>query len=336
MQGSFQNISMVGVASMVPTKIVNNLDLINEKNEKMIRKQIRATGIKEKHCVSHNQTAVDLCLGAAFCLLEKLEWNPEEIKVLIYVSSYKLFVMPSTAFYIQNKLGVGMDCYAFDMNLSCSGFVAGIQTLGSLLQHCNEGEKGLLLVGATPSLDKKKLDTGIVSLFGDAGGVAAFEVREGNSTFFSQYSDGKRLSSLYKKNYHKPLYMDGMEVFNFAISDVADSINNFFDFFQVKREQVDGFFLHQAQKFIIEKMMEFCHLPAEKCPVSYEQFGNTDAVSIPLTMCHYANSIVYSGKKKWFLSGFGAGLSWGNVYLETDDLLVLPVIYSDETFEKEK
>ena len=246
MRGTFHNIRMAGVASMVPTTVVDNLDLIDKKNEKMIRKQIRATGIKQKHYVSDGQTAVDLCVGAASRLLEELGWNPEEIKVLIYVSSYTLFTIPSTAFYIQKKLGIGVECNAFDINLSCSGFVAGIETMGSLLQHCGEGGKGLLLVGVTPSMDAEKADAGTIPLFGDGGAAAAFEVQEGFPMCFSQYSDGNRLPALYKSSQEVPLHMDGMEVFNFTISDVADSINEFLSYYQLERTKVNCYFLHQA------------------------------------------------------------------------------------------
>ena len=76
-------------------------------------------------------------------------------------------------------------------------------------------------------------------------------------------------------------------------------------------------------------------MPDEKCPVCYEKFGNTGAVSIPLTMCHHVDRIDYGGRKQFFLSGFGAGLSWGNLWLETEDLLVLPVMYSDAKLQKE-
>lgn len=335
MQGKFRNIRMAGIASMVPTRIVHNLDLMDDKNEKMIRKQIHATGIECKHYVSEGQTAVDLCVGAASRLLGELGWNPEEIKVLIYVSSYTLFVIPSTAFYIQKKLGIGMECNAFDMNLSCSGFVAGIETIGSLLQHCGEGGKGLLLVGVTPSMDADKAESGTIPLFGDGGAAAAFEVKEGYSMCFSQYSDGTRIPALYKPEYGLPLHMDGMEVFNFTISDVADSINEFFDYYQLERGKLDYCFLHQAQKFILEKLIDFCKLPADKCPVCYDKFGNTGAVSIPLTMCYHADKIDFQRRNQLFLSGFGAGLSWGNVWMETEDLVVLPVIYSDKKIEKE-
>lgn len=335
MYGKFHNIRMTGVASMIPTKVVENLDLINDSNEKMVKKQIRATGIKRKHYVSDNQTATDLCTGAASQLLHELNWNPEDIKVLIYVSSYTQFVIPSTAFYIQKKLGIGVDCNVFDMNLSCSGFVAGIETMGSLLQHCGEGGKGLLLVGVTPSMDADKAYEGTVPLFGDGGAAAAFEVKEGHTMYFSQYSDGSRIPALYKPDNTTPLHMEGMEVFNFTISDVADSINDFFAHYHLKREELDYCFLHQAQKFILNKLVDFCDLPEQKCPICYEEFGNTGAVSIPANMCYHADEIDFKKKNRLFLSGFGAGLSWGNLWMETEDLLVLPVIYSDEKLVKE-
>lgn len=334
MRGNFDNLKMTGVAAMAPTKVINNMDLADVVGEKEIRKQIRATGIERKHCVTDGQIAVDLCVGAAKRLLRELAWDPTQIQVLIYVSSYRMFDMPSTAFYIQHLLGVGKECHAFDMNLACSGFVAGIEVLGSLLQHCGEGAKGLLLTGISPSAEQLEAEKELLPLFGDAGAAAAFEICEGSPVYFSQYSDGSRLSSLYKPM-GKTTHMMGMEVFDFTIFDVADSINEFFGLFQLSKDDVDYFFLHQAQKFILDKLIAFCGFQKEKCPVSYREFGNSGAVSIPLTMCFYQKEIDYAKKNNLFLSGFGAGLSWGCVWMQTENLTVLPVIFSDEKIVRE-
>ena len=124
--------------------------------------------------------------------------------------------------------------------------------------------------------------------------------------------------------------MMGMEVFDFTISDVADGIDVFFDAFQLEKKDVDYFFLHQAQKFILDKLIKFSGIPRERCPISYPEYGNSGAVSIPLTMCLYQDRIDFNKKNNLFLSGFGAGLSWGYVWMQTENLTVLPVIYSDE------
>lgn len=332
MYGQFNNVKLAGVASMVPTSIMNNIDLANKMDEKSVKKQIRATGIKQRHFVKGNQNAVDLCVGAADNLLKKLDWNRNDIKVLIYVSSYTLFSIPSTAFYIQKALGIGMNCAVFDVNLACSGFVAGIGIIGSLLQNCKQGDKALLCVGVTPSKSIDESDQGTVSLFGDGGGVAAFEVCEGYHTYFSQYSDGNRYDSLIKKDINSPLTMDGMGVFNFTISEVADSINSFFEHFSLNQKELSYIFLHQAQKFILDKLIDFCNLDEEKCKTSYSEFGNTGAVSIPLTMCKHWDLINKKASQVLFMSGFGAGLSWANAWMEIEDVLVLPIIYSDEKY----
>lgn len=232
-------------------------------------------------------------------------------------------------------LGVGKECHAFDVNLQCSGFVAGIEILGSLLQHCGEGAKGLLLTGITPSAEQAAAEKELLPLFGDAGAAAAFEICEGNTVCFSQYSDGSRLSSLHKP-VGKATHMMGMEVFDFTISDVADSINKFFEYFRLDKKEVDYFFLHQAQKFILDKLVKFCSFSEERCPVSYRGFGNTGAASIPLTMCLHSDKIDFHKKNNLFISGFGAGLSWGCAWLQTEKLTVLPIIYSNEKLAREE
>jgi 3-oxoacyl-[acyl-carrier-protein] synthase-3 len=71
-------------------------------------------------------------------------------------------------------------------------------------------------------------------------------------------------------------------------------------------------------------------LDPEKVPSSLESFGNTSSASIPLTIVTELADKVKNSKLTLLLSGFGVGLSWGSVILETENI-VCPklLIYKD-------
>ena len=334
MKGSFDNVRLVGVATAVPVNEVNNEDLASIIGEKTVKKQIKATGIKCRRILSQGQRGVDLCLSAAKELLQSLDWKKEDIKLIVYSSVYSLYAIPSTAYYLQKMLGAPVDCLAYDLKMACSGYVNGIINMGSLMQHFEPGDKALLFTACEASDVAGSVDRSTVSLFGDGASVSAFEKEKGQNIHFSTYSDGNRLQHLIRKTNDDSLFMEGMEIFKFAISDVADSVNEFFDMFQINPKEIDINLIHQAQKYVIEKMADFCPLDLEKTPITCENYGNTSATSIPLTMCFNFDQIDWKSDKKLFLCGYGAGLAWANIYIETKNITVLPIISTDKVWER--
>ena len=65
----------------------------------------------------------------------------------------------------------------------------------------------------------------------------------------------------------------------------------------------------------------------EKVPYSLKKFGNTSSASIPLTIV--TNLRDTPPNQKWLLSGFGVGLSWGSVILNSDNIYIAPLLEID-------
>jgi len=87
--------------------------------------------------------------------------------------------------------------------------------------------------------------------------------------------------------------------------------------------------MHQANKLMNESIRKKFKFPQEKTPYSIDRFGNTSSASIPLTMVTELAKPLSSGKNKLLLSGFGVGLSWGSVFLETEHLVIPELIEAD-------
>jgi 3-oxoacyl-[acyl-carrier-protein] synthase-3 len=91
------------------------------------------------------------------------------------------------------------------------------------------------------------------------------------------------------------------------------------------RDDVDRYVLHQANKFMIDFLVKRMKVPPEKVPLSMDEFGNTSSASIPLTMV--TRCAEQLGKPtKWCAMGFGVGLSWSGLMLQTDAVATLPLV----------
>ncbi len=58
----------------------------------------------------------------------------------------------------------------------------------------------------------------------------------------------------------------------------------------------------------------------KKVPYSIQKYGNTSAVSIPLTIVSEMTDILKSNNKKIIISGYGGGLSWGTALLNLNNV----------------
>jgi len=112
---------IAGVSTCVPPTRVDNLDLGERYGAEDVRKVVSMAGVRHRHVVGEELTAVDLCTEAARRLLDRLGWAPESITGLIMVTQSPDHFLPSSACLVHAKLGLPVECAAFDMGPGCSG-----------------------------------------------------------------------------------------------------------------------------------------------------------------------------------------------------------------------
>jgi 3-oxoacyl-[acyl-carrier-protein] synthase-3 len=315
---------------------------------------VDSTGIRERYVSAEEQTASDLCYVAAKTLMENKNIDPQTIGVLIFISPSPDYIMPASAFVLQKRLGLSLDCIAYDINLVCSSFIVGMQTMCSVLQG-SSAKKGLLLIGDTNNKMMSPLDKSVL-LFGNAG--TAILVAKEQSEYpmrFGLKSDGNRFKSLIfpgggfrdrnasresvlwgDNNYRSDCnaYMSGTDVFNFTLRDVPEIFKEFSEYFSDEGDY-DCLLLHQANGFIIKHIAKKLKISLDKVPLSLDRYGNTGGVSIPLTMCDR-----FGGKEKKTIhalaSAFGVGLSWGVMSLRLNTDNIFPIIHTDDYYRDGK
>lgn len=338
MFGKIENISIKGIVTTVPTEVEDGSRYKEILGERRMKKQTRITGIKERRVDDGSHMASDYCISAAKELLQKLKWETDQIKVMVFVTQNPSLIMPSTAFVIHKYLNLPKDCMVFDVNLGCSGFVSGLHIVASLLQQCGNGSRGLLLAGDTqrnphyvwPHTTDEMADE---MLFGTCGTATALELEENAHCIYSEeISDGSRYKTIHMK-YGEPTQMNGEEVFEFAITDVVNEVNVFRERIgEIGLKEADYYIFHQTQKFMLENIASLCEIDMDRMLLSLEKYGNTSSGSIPLTMCLHKEKILQKDETSLLICGFGIGLSCAIMQLIIRSDVMLEMIESDEVY----
>ena len=349
--GIINNVSIKGISAAVPCGFIETGSYEEKFGASGIKRFKKMTGVLKRHISIPEQTASDLCFVAAEKLLDYLKWDRSSVDTLILVTPTPDYKIPATSCVLQHRLGLSESCMAIDINLGCSGYVYGLTVASSFMR--GSVRRALLLVGDSPNMDVATEDKSTTMLFSDAGAATALEVATGDIGMnYLLRTDGSGFKHIIKpvggariprgsyelkdwgdgviRNDYQN-YMNGAEVFKFSIDK---PVNAHFDFFEKSKLDVnsfDHFVFHQANKFIIDNIVQRVSVPVEKVPISIDRFGNTSGVSLPLTIVDLCQN-KKNCNLKIILNAFGVGLSWGvmNIEINSDDCL--PLIYTDDYF----
>lgn len=341
---TIQKVKMVGVAACVPTTIEENISLPIFADRSEALKVIASTGIERRRIVKAGTTASDLSFQAIHSLLDELGWNADSVDALIFVCTSRDYIAPITSAILQDRLGFRQDCYCLDLPLGCPGWVYGMSNLASLLSH-GQLKRGLLVCAETNSLNRSPKDKTVRPLFGDAATVTALEydAEYDKSLQFSFGVDGSGYKAVWAeyggtRNPITPesiqerevapgvirrgidIAVNGMDVFSFAIKVPPRSLLDFVEHFHINVDDIDYLFLHQANKFIDDRIRKRLKLSVDKVPMCLRDFGNTSNASIPLTMVVCKADELKSKENNCLGCGFGVGLAWGSIHFHADNL----------------
>ena len=159
-------------------------------------------------------------------------------------------------------------------------------------------------------------------LFGDAGSATLLCKQKNSKIYFHLGSEINGYDKLILNNsgfrdfkLNCPnFYMDGKEVFNFAIRNVPKISRSICKFSKIKINQLDYFVFHQANKMMLDKIFEELEIKEKKRLFSIEKFGNTSSASIPITLSFHKSKVA-NKNVNILISGFGAGFSYASAIL---------------------
>ena len=309
---------IIGTGSYVPEKILTNADL-----EKMVETTDEwitdRTGIKERRISSPQQATSDLAVEAAKLALADAKMDPMDIEMIIVGTSSPDMLFPSTACIVQDKIGC-KNAAAFDASAACSGFNFALAAGASFIE--SGAYNNVLVIGAdtlTKYLDWTDRNTCI--LFGDgAGAVVLKSTTDGSGVLTSHLgadgSGGKYLimpggGSRDPEAKKRFIWMDGKEVFKFAVKVLPASIKKVMEKSGMGIDKISMLIPHQANIRIIDFALKNLGLPKENVYVNVPRYGNTSAASIPIALDEALKEKKIKKGDIVVLAGFGAGLTYG-------------------------
>jgi 3-oxoacyl-[acyl-carrier-protein] synthase-3 len=304
-------------------------------DEETIRKTAAPIGVERIYTAPEGMTASDMCAHAAERLIEGLGWDRGDIGAIIFISQTPDYRIPATSGILQNRLGLKEDCVAYDVNLGCSAFVNGYFLAANLIE-AGSCDKALLLIGDTLRAYVSPEDKGLTFIISDGGSATALERSEDVvRTSFIIKNDGAGYESLVipaggarkasdestgvrkddgsgNRRSEDDMYMDGMDVFTFAVRQIPPLIDELSAYHGAPKEDVDCYLLHQANAYMLKYIAKRAGIPMDKIPVNIGKYGNMNGSTIPFLLADLAPSGGLDGREV-VMAGFGVGLSWGGV-----------------------
>lgn len=323
-----QHAIISGIASYVPDDVLDNemLSRMVDTNDEWITTRV---GIKERRILKEEGKGSSfLGIKAVNKLLAETGTRQEEIDLLLCATSNPDYRFPSTASVILHECGM-RNAYGYDIQAACAGFIVTMQAARAYIES-GLYKKIIVVCAEKMSSMTNYGDRATCPLFGDAAAAVLVEPSDENLGVMDGefHVDGTGLPNLLMKagGSVKPathetvdaeehfIYQEGRTVYKHAVRDMLSSSQNVMKRNGLGVDDVDWFVPHQANLRIIDATAHRMGLDPSKVMINIQKYGNTTSATIPLCLYEWEDQL-HKGDNI-ILSAFGAGFTWGSVYLK--------------------
>ncbi len=320
--------AITGVGAYLPEYILDNDELSRmvDTSDEWIMARI---GIKTRRILKGEGKGTSyMGIRAVKNLLEKTGVNPDEIGMVVCATVTPDMFFPSTANLIAHEAGL-KNAFCFDVSAACSGFLYALNIATQFIASGNQ--KKVIVVGADKmSSIVDYTDRTTCPIFGDAAAAVLVEANEDGLGVIDAklHSDGGGAQHLYLraggsarpsseetlKNKEHFIHQDGQTVFKSAVSNMADVAVQIMERNSLTSEDIKYLVPHQANMRIIDAVANRMGLPADRCMINIQKYGNTTAATIPLCLFDYEKELKKGDNI--ILAAFGGGYTWGAIYIK--------------------
>ena len=308
------NIQIVANGICLPKKQIENEELENilHLEKGYIKKR---TGIEKRHYAIEEtieDMAVEAVKNALYIAKEK-----EDIGLIITATTSTNLLMPGISNYIQKTLQLP-PCICLDILAGCGGYINAFD-IAKL--YIDSGTiKKALIIGVdklSEIIDKEDVGTAVVLSDGAGATLIAKDEENKKETMYVTHmqSDGEK-NEILTYQYGQKLYMNGKEVYKYAITNTVKNIEGLLDKAKISLEDIKYIIPHQSNLKIMKAIATRLQIPMEKMYTNIQQRGNTFCASIPIALYDMQNEGLLNKGDKVILLGYGGGLNTGSILME--------------------
>ncbi len=321
--------SISGVGSYVPDKILTNAELeqlVHTSDEWITTR----TGIKERRLAAKNEFTSDMAAQAALRAMQRAGVTAEQIDLIIVATITPDMPFPSTACLVQRKIGAHRAA-GFDLEAACSGFIYGLEIAQQFIM--SRTYETVLVIGAeklSSIVDWKDRNTCV--LFGDGAGAAILQNRPNAHGLLTAVmgADGRKSDLLFMAGGGSRcpattesvaagmhyLRMEGKETFKNAVQAMQTAAEEALRRCEIDITRIKCIIPHQANRRIIDAVIERLGAKPEQLFVNLHKYGNTSAASVAIALDEAVTSGRIQRGDLILMVVFGAGLTWGAAVIE--------------------
>jgi len=280
----------------------------------------------------------DLCVqaemgvNAAKLALEKAGKNASDVDMVIVGASYMQRAYPAIAIEIQGALGI--DGFAFDMEVACSSATFSLQRAVDAIS--SGAARTVLVINAelaSPQVDYTDRDSHFI--FGDVAVASVIERRETCSVGSAWEILGTKAKTVYSNNIRsnfgyaaraadvdpfgpgKLFRQNGRKVFKEVCPMAAAHIEEHLQETDTDPQGVSRYWLHQANinmNNLIAKKLMGDQASIERAPVVLDRYANTASAGSVIAFNLHSDDLQVGDRG--IICSFGAGYSIGSLVVE--------------------
>ncbi|WP_315599711.1 beta-ketoacyl-ACP synthase III [Porphyromonas endodontalis] len=320
--------TITAVGAYLPEDKLTNADI-----EKMVDTSdewiMTRVGIKERRILKDpSKGASYMATEAVKGMLERFHVDPLSVEGLFLATNTADYHFPPTSSIVAHDSGCA-NAFTFDLVSACPSWLYALETGANYIRS---GRCKRLVIVATEKMSAAVdyTDRQTCALFGDGSGCVLLEATEEpvgvmDSIF---HTDGVGRPHLIMKSGGSAspataetvarrehfVYQEGSHVFKYAVNGMSDVCEQVMKRNNLTNNDIAWVVPHQANRRIIDMVGRYLKVPQEKVMINIEKYGNTSSATIPICLWEWEKKLRKGDNL--ILTSFGAGYTWGAVYLK--------------------
>ncbi|MDJ0392183.1 ketoacyl-ACP synthase III [Rhodococcus sp. G-MC3] len=311
----------------LPSRVVTNEELCRDldTNENWIETR---TGISTRRFLEPQRAASDLALEAAKRVLDESGTAAIDIDAIVLATANPDQPFPSTALTVAHGLGASRALPIDLTQAACAGGLLALEVASTMIG--NRYRTILVIAVEVFSRQTDPRDRTTRVFFGDAAG-AALVVQETHAdrgirsvVLASEFDMSVGISGGGSRNPFTVdavargdhyIYMDGPRVWKLATTLLPEVVRQSAEDAGLVVDEIDNFVFHQANRNIIEDVMDTLGLDRSRALITLDKLGNTGAASIFTVLAQLSREGKIGAGKVTVIAAIGAGFIWGAMVL---------------------